>query len=152
VGNTQLQPLSLSTSQKLDEPLRAPGDMLVIDRFDLTILDRKNGFNRQAQPWLAVERILRDPRRSIQDIGGMFHIVWTAELGAQHAEMSPDKLNQAVRSYCQYRRNGPLGTGEVNVTDRSGGVHVFTFETFSNTYDCLTMGTYKRPHARVVGF
>jgi hypothetical protein len=54
------------------------------------------------------------------------------------------ELLQAVRSYCSQRRAGPLGCDEVLLRDGNGGEHVFLFESFSNGYDVLTLGTYVR--------
>ena len=82
---------------------------------------------------------------------GIRHIIESPAYKKMFETIPVDRLLQAVRSYCQYRRNGPLGVGEVKVVDKRGDAHVFLFETFSNTYDCLTIGTYQRPHARVVG-
>ncbi len=61
-------------------------------------------------------------------------------------------LHRAVSSYCGGQRAGPLGAAEIVLTDRNGDGHVFHFESFGNTYDCLTLAVYRRRHARVVGF
>ncbi|MBY5731510.1 ImmA/IrrE family metallo-endopeptidase [Rhizobium leguminosarum] len=79
------------------------------------------------------------------------HIIESPAYKAMFESLPADRLVQAIRTYCQYRKRGPLGAGEVNVVDKRGEVHVFLFETFSNTYDCLTMGTYQRRYSRVVG-
>ncbi len=57
-----------------------------------------------------------------------------------------------TRSYCSFRTRGPLGTGEIILTDVNGEAHCFYFESFSNTHDVLTLGVYRRKLASVVGF
>ncbi len=91
------------------------------------------------------------PRFSTAGQPDFRHIIESPAYKAMFESLHPDHLVKAVRTYCEYRRRGPLGAGEVNLVDKRGEVHVFLFETFSNTYDCLTMGTYRRPYARVVG-
>lgn len=80
------------------------------------------------------------------------HIIESPAYQAMFESLPTDHLVQAIRTYCAYRKRGPLGAGEVNLMDKRGDVHVFLFETFSNTYDCLTMATYQHPYARAVGF
>ena len=57
-----------------------------------------------------------------------------------------------TRTYCSRRTRGPLGTGEIVLTDANGEAHCFAFESFSNTHDVLTLGVYRRKLASVVGF
>ncbi|TAX26854.1 ImmA/IrrE family metallo-endopeptidase [Rhizobium leguminosarum] len=80
------------------------------------------------------------------------HIIESPAYKTMFESLPADRLVQAVRTYCEYRKRGPLGAGEVNLIDKRGDAHVFLFETFSNTYDCLTMGIYQRPYAKAVGF
>lgn len=57
---------------------------------------------------------------------------------------------QMIRSYCAWKKKGPLGQKELILTDDNGAEHEFLFETFSNTHDVLTLITYVRPHAVLV--
>ena len=57
---------------------------------------------------------------------------------------------EMIRSYCEWKKNGPLGEKELVLTDDNGDEHIFRFETFSNTYDVLTLITYLHPHAALV--
>jgi Zn-dependent peptidase ImmA (M78 family) len=50
----------------------------------------------------------------------------------------PDILDM-IESYCSYKKRGPLGEAELVLKDDNGREHVFFFETFSNTYDVLTL-------------
>ena len=63
------------------------------------------------------------------------------------AHTTESELLLAVRSYCSRRRAGPLGRAEVVLQDANGCEHVFLFESFSNSYDVLTLGVYVRPVA-----
>lgn len=55
-----------------------------------------------------------------------------------------------IRSYCSWKKRGPLGQKELVLTDDNGDEHIFLFETFSNTHDVLTLITYVRSHAPIV--
>jgi hypothetical protein len=51
-----------------------------------------------------------------------------------------------VKSYCSWKKRGPLGQKELILTDENGDEHIFLFETFSNSYDIFTLITYGRRH------
>jgi hypothetical protein len=55
-----------------------------------------------------------------------------------------------IRSYCSWKKRGPLGESELVLTDDNGDEHIFLFETFSNTHDVLTLITYRRRHDALV--
>lgn len=57
---------------------------------------------------------------------------------------------EMIRSYCTWKKRGPLGQRELILTDDNGDKHEFLFETFSNTHDVLTLITYVRPRAVLV--
>lgn len=79
------------------------------------------------------------------------HIIESPRFRAQFPSITVDRLHAAVLSYCGAQRAGPLGADEIVLQDAAGDAHVFAFETFSNTYDCLTLGVYQRPYPKVVG-
>jgi len=58
---------------------------------------------------------------------------------------------EMIRSYCSWKKRGPLGSKELILTDDNGDGHVFLFETFRNNYDVLTLITYVKPHSTLVG-
>ena len=62
------------------------------------------------------------------------------------------ELLRQAQSYCSFSTRGPLGTGEVILTDANGQAHCFCFESFANTYDVLTLGVHRRKLAKAVGF
>lgn len=55
-----------------------------------------------------------------------------------------------VKSYCSWKKRGPLGQKELILTDENGDEHAFLFETFSNSYDIFTLITHVRGHEIVV--
>jgi hypothetical protein len=57
---------------------------------------------------------------------------------------------QMIKSYCTWKKRGPLGQAEMVVTDDNGDEHIFLFETFSNTHDVLTLITYVKPRGDLV--
>lgn len=60
-------------------------------------------------------------------------------------EITEVALFGILESYCSYARGGSLGDVETLLTDSNGDSHVFQFESFSNTYEVLTLGVYVRP-------
>jgi len=52
----------------------------------------------------------------------------------------------AVLHHATQRKTGPVGKGESIFRDANGDDHVFDIFSFSNHYDLLTYGIYKRPH------
>lgn len=57
---------------------------------------------------------------------------------------------QMIKSYCSWKKRGPLGQKELVITDDNGDEHIFLFETFSNTHDVLTLITYIKAHGALV--
>lgn len=54
-----------------------------------------------------------------------------------------------LRAFC-FGRRGPIGQGEVVLSDASGASHVFRAEAFNNHHDTLTLATYRtKRHAQV---
>ena len=59
---------------------------------------------------------------------------------------------EALSSYCSFGNRGPLGSDEICILDDNGDQHIFYFETFSNSYEVLTLTYHVRQHRLVVGF
>jgi hypothetical protein len=55
-----------------------------------------------------------------------------------------------VKSYCSWKKRGPLGQKELILADDNGDEHLFLFETFCNSYDVFTLITHIRRHERGV--
>ena len=78
------------------------------------------------------------------------HLIQSPAFAQYFGRLSAADLFAAVASYCGSQGGGPLGEGELVLTDNNGGRHCFFFETFFNRYDALTLGTYLRPQVRFV--
>jgi hypothetical protein len=61
-------------------------------------------------------------------------------------------LFRRVVNYCGAQRRGPLGKGEVVLSDLADTRHIFHFETFFNGYEALTLGVWQKPAPVIVGF
>ncbi len=55
-----------------------------------------------------------------------------------------------VASYCGAQGGGSLGQADVVLSNNNGEPHVFSFETFFNTHEALTLGYWLRPHTAIV--
>ncbi len=64
--------------------------------------------------------------------------------------MTESVARSLMRSYCGWTKRGPLGSGEVCLLDANGDTHRFQMESFSNSYDVLTLGVYIAPVPTVV--
>jgi hypothetical protein len=58
---------------------------------------------------------------------------------------------EIVRKYCSWGRRGPLAKDEIILVDDRGEEHLFLFEAFHNGHELLSLMTYLKPHAEVVG-
>lgn len=77
----------------------------------------------------------------------------TDDLAATHFVRSPTFANRfsgvpegsvlaAIRGYCRHSNRGPLGEGEIVLTDDHGAEHIFVAESFGNTHQVLTLIVY----------
>lgn len=55
-----------------------------------------------------------------------------------------------IQSYCSWKKNGPLGVGEAILSDINGIEHRFRLESFSNTYEVLTLAVHHGPRTASV--
>ncbi len=60
------------------------------------------------------------------------------------------KFFEEISSYCGSQSGGPLGSAEKILVDDNGERHLFTFETFFNTYEALTLAVYDRPYNSII--
>lgn len=56
-------------------------------------------------------------------------------------------LFNILSSYCLPKRGGPLGETSTSLYDDNDERHLFYFESWSNTYDVLTLGVYQKAAA-----
>lgn len=77
------------------------------------------------------------------------HFIRSRRFAAEFSGISEVHLCAVLKTYCRYVSKGPLGGAEVSLPDDAGVEHVFTFETFSNSYDALTLGLHRGPRRAV---
>ena len=65
----------------------------------------------------------------------------------QYSGLTERDCFKIVRSYCSWRKRGPLGNDEIILRDDRGEEHLFLFEAFHNGHQLLTLITYLKPHA-----
>jgi len=85
-----------------------------------------------------------DPKHPCQ------HFIQSPAFAARFSRLTEVDLFNALSGYCGAQRGGPLGTAELILTDDNGDQHRFSFETFFNRYDALTLGICLSPVAWVV--
>jgi len=78
------------------------------------------------------------------------HFVPSSAFTHRFGSTSEVWLFAAVTSYCGRQRGGLLGEAEIVLGDVNGEDHVFHFETFFNSYEALTLGSYFRPAGHTV--
>lgn len=64
--------------------------------------------------------------------------------------MTEVHLFDVAASYCGSQSGGSLGQEDVLLPDNNQERHVFTFETFFNRHEALTLGVWTRPHTGVL--
>jgi len=100
-------------------------------------------------PMPAVGLVGTHPQRPGNDfdpVSPFRYFVRSPSFVRQFQSVTAANLFQVLRDYCSYQTRGPLGTAEVFIIDANGQKHVFEFETFSNTYEALTLGICRRVH------
>jgi hypothetical protein len=78
------------------------------------------------------------------------YFIESAAFSNKFACVSEVDLFQRVASYCGAQRGGEIGSAEIVLADLNGAEHIFTFETFFNSYEALTLGVYGRPFIRAM--
>jgi hypothetical protein len=77
------------------------------------------------------------------------YFVRSAGFASQFSNITELAIFEFIRSYCNWKKAGPLGEAEAIITDDIGQSHVFFFESFCNRYETLTLAVYRRKHADV---
>jgi len=130
-----------------------------------TAIDLKKGFGNtySSTLWRYVETIgeftpiigvlSQNPKRTSSDFdpnSPCRHFIRSPEFLRTFSGVTEKVVFDGIDSYCEGRRGGPLGEGEVLLTDDNGQRHIFLFESWSNSYDVLTLARYGHPVAVAV--
>lgn len=68
----------------------------------------------------------------------------------QFSAISEVDILRIVRGYASWGRRGPLGAQEALIRDDNGDEHLFTFETFYNGHEALTLAVFARSRQSAV--
>ncbi len=71
------------------------------------------------------------------------HFIQSPKFQAHFHRVSEVQLFAKVSDYCGHQRGGMLGSVELRLMDDNGDNHVFEFQSFSNTFEVLTLGIHK---------
>lgn len=82
------------------------------------------------------------PRYADSDSDIVTHFVRSPSFAIEFANIDDMTVIAALKSFCAFRKRGPLGTAEVILTDANGNDHIFVADSFSNNYDVLTLISY----------
>lgn len=66
------------------------------------------------------------------------------------SSLTESECFKIIRSYCSWRKRGPLGRDEIILRNDEGEEHLFLFEAFHNGHELLTLMTYLKPHTVTV--
>jgi len=72
------------------------------------------------------------------------HCIQSPAFRERFSTLSERQIFRAIRGYCTLRSRGPIGSDSVVLKDDNGKRHLFQFESFSNSYEVLTLGRYLR--------
>lgn len=128
---------------------------------DVMVLKKQFGNTMTTTLWRMIEHSGEDrptvgligchPRTDLSVGIPMFrHVILSRAFRDQFPDLDVISLESEIRSYCGWRRRGPLGNAEVILRNREVERHLFRFETFFNGYDALTMGVWQSEVSTVV--
>ena len=78
------------------------------------------------------------------------HFIQSPAFAQRFSGVSEKNVFDEVVGYCSRNKGGPLGGGEVILTDDNGKAHLFSLETFSFHHNILTLGIYIEPFSKAV--
>lgn len=91
------------------------------------------------------------PHHPRDDEPNIAYFIRSPAFATQFASVTEDDVFAAMKSFCGFRKSGPLGETEVILQDINGVRHIFQVESFSNSYHVLTLGSYIRQKHIQVG-
>lgn len=78
------------------------------------------------------------------------HVICSPLFKAKFGKIDEVAVFERIVSYCGPQRGGLLGSAEIDLLDLNGTAQRFTFETFFNHYDALTLGVHQGPTPIIV--
>jgi len=90
-------------------------------------------------PHISMRELDFDPQKPCS------HFVRSQAFASRFNKISELEIFEAIVGYCGSQKGGPLGNKQLILTDDNGDNHRFSFETFYNRYNGLTLGTYLGP-------
>ncbi|UOF02885.1 ImmA/IrrE family metallo-endopeptidase [Bdellovibrio reynosensis] len=84
------------------------------------------------------------PKNDFDALAPIKHLVESPGFKEQFGNINVFNLFASIKKYCSRNKGGPLGTAMIRLLDVNGDAHDFRFESFSNSYECLTLGVYVR--------
>lgn len=72
------------------------------------------------------------------------YFIRSASFEEQFKTIESKEVLEIILDYCGSQKGGPLGENDAVLTDINKQEHIFHFETFSNSYQALTFGVYKK--------
>lgn len=99
--------------------------------------------------WRAVEAseqpvfglVSQHPRHTLGE-EPLRYFVRSRRFEQQFGEIAAMQIFAALKAFCRGNR-GPIGSGEILLTDANGEQYIFFVEVFFNTHDALTLGVHQ---------
>lgn len=126
----------------------------VVDLGSIIALGKKYGNTITSTLWRAVEN-LDSPAIGIvcehpHYLSAVFnpaepirYFIRSRDFEGRFGNVTEGALFRLLGMYCSRSTKGPLGESDARVWDVNGEEHLFHFETFHNTFESLTLATYK---------
>lgn len=78
------------------------------------------------------------------------YFIRSRALEAQFSTVLETDVMRIIGGYATWSKRGPLGSAEAVVRDDNGNEHLFSFETFYNGHEALTLAVFTRRRQPVV--
>jgi hypothetical protein len=78
------------------------------------------------------------------------YFIRSKSFAAKFSNVTETQLFTYIGQYCSWKTKGPLGNSEIILHDINGVDHIFSFESFSNSYDVLTLGIHRGIRSSVI--
>lgn len=80
------------------------------------------------------------------------HFVQSPAFARQFSNVLEQEVFDNVAAYCSAKNGGPLGSGDIALTDDNQVNHVFEFESFHFKHQTLTIGVWRNERKIIVRF